>query len=188
MKITTNSSEHFIATDRGIGGYVSGGVITVLGLFLCLSGSSGVLWGVAGMVLGVVVILLQKSYEVDVDRVGKKITTASRGFLGRKTQTFSYDEIQKVSLIFSEYRQDNYSTNGVEQSSRPVLRSDLILGLKNGNSVRLVFGSKMLGRFASTTSNTPKPNADIGQQLAAVIGVPFEQQEANQVPGTGQTQ
>lgn len=173
MKITTNNTERFVAIDKAIGGYVAGITFVLIGVLICSAGQAKLIQGLLAIILGIVVILLVKSCTIVIDRTNKKLTYTSKSLVSRSSQSFGFEDIAKVQLEYSIQVHDKYSSNG-NASSRPQINSTLMLVLTNGSTVRLIFRVKRV-KFFQKASTVSEPNTQLGQQLAEIIGVPFEE-------------
>ena len=139
--------------------------------------------------VGVLMLTTAKSDMVVADNTSRQLSVTFKSLKNRggSRQTYSFNDVQSVQL-FQHYQQvveaPNNFNNGPGMTfgggfgvcmgnTQTMLDQSLSIQLKNGTSVNIAKEDKQTGLALGISSSALVKK---GQKLAAVIGVPFDQQ------------
>ncbi len=161
-------------TQHNIFGYLFGLMFAGIGIFL-LSTSGEMFVSLAFAISGVLIIFLVQREEVLVDQSTRNITISKKRLLTKKIQHVQFDSVATI-----EMRQEiNHSSKGNSTTKYPLYvvlkdNSSLVLATESGKSGFLFFDHSKNERV-------------IGNRIAQVIGVPFEERRTPTLGETLQT-
>ena len=176
MKITQDTQTYLECKKSALVGYIVAGLLMIGGVvavILMLIQSASDWWlGLIALVIGVVILLLNKSITLIADGNLRQIRIAKKSLLGASDNAYSFNDIKEVMI--EEDRDYERDSDGDRKMRITYV---LIFNFNNGyqEAIKLSSGSSNFSVGGINMSRFSQNNAvmRIGQRMAEVIGVPF---------------
>ena len=176
MKITQDTQTYLECKKSALVGYIVAGLLMIGGVvavILMLIQSASDWWlGLIALVIGVVILLLNKSITLIADGNLRQIRIAKKSLLGASDNAYSFNDIKEVMI--EEDRDYERDSDGDRKERITYV---LIFNFNNGyqEAIKLSSGSSNFSVGGINMSRFSQNNAmmRIGQRMAEVIGVPF---------------
>ena len=176
MKITQDNQTYLECKKSALVGYIVAGLLMIGGVvavILLLIQSASDWWlGLIALIIGVVILLLNKSITLIADGNLRQIRIAKKSLLGASDNAYSFNDIKEVMI--EEDRDYERDSDGDRKERITYV---LILNFNNGyqEAIKLSSGSSNFSVGGINMSRFSQNNAmmRIGQRMAEVIGVPF---------------
>ena len=176
MKITQDTQTYLECKKSALVGYIVAGLLMIGGVvavILMLIQSASDWWlGLIALVIGVVILLLNKSITLIADGNVRQIRIAKKSLLGASDNAYSFNDIKEVMI--EEDRDYERDSDGDRKEKITYV---LIFNFNNGyqEAINLSSGSSNFSVGGLNMSRFSQNNAvmRIGQRMAEVIGVPF---------------
>lgn len=199
MKIVEDTPNRLVLKEGDVGSLVFAVIVFIVGAGVLVFGlidyaklHNSYLFDAIGLVvagLGGFLFTSAKSDVVTADNANRQLSVVFKSVKNHQgaNQTYSFDDIQSVQL-FQHYQQvmetPNNFNNGPGMSfgggfgvgnvnTQTMLDQSLSVQLKNGTTVTIANEDKQTGLTLGLSINSL---VNKGQKLAAVLGVPFNQQ------------
>ncbi len=199
MKIVEDSPNRLVLKEGDLGPIafaiitlLVGIVVLVLGLTYHAKLHNSYLFDAIGIVvvgLGVFLLASAKSDTVTADKTSQLLTVIFKSLKNKQgaNQSYSFADIQSVQLT-QHYQQVMEAPNNINNgpgisfgggfgvgniNTQTMLDQNLAILLKNGTTITIANEDKQTGFSLGISANSLVTK---GQKLAAVIGVPFNQQ------------
>ena len=177
MKITQDTQTYLECKKSALVGYIVAGLLMIGGVvavILMLIQSASDWWlGLIALIIGVVILLLNKSITLIADGNLRQIRIAKKSLLGASDNAYSFNDIKEVMI--EEDRNYERDTDGDRKERITYV---LIFNFNNGyqeainltpgTSSNVSVGGLNMSRFSQNNAVMR-----IGQRMAEVIGVPF---------------
>ena len=176
MKITQDTQTYLECKKSALVGYIVAGLLMIGGVvavILMLIQSASDWWlGLIALIIGVVILLLNKSVTLIADGNLRQIRIAKKSLLGASDNAYSFNDIEEVMIEEDrDYEQDS------DGDRKMRITYFLIFNFNNGyqEAIKLSSGSSNFSVGGINMSRFSQNNAvmRIGQRMAEVIGVPF---------------
>ena len=177
MKITQDTQTYLECKKSALVGYIVsvllmvGGVLAVI---LMLMQSASQWWlGLIALVIGIVILLLNKSITLIADANVRQIRITKKSLLGASDNSYSFNDIKDV-MIEEDRDYDRDSDGDRKERITYVLIFNFnngyqeAINLTPGTSSNVSVGGLNMNRFSQNNAVMR-----IGQRMAEVIGVPF---------------
>ena len=176
MKITQDTQTYLECKKSALVGYIVAGLLMIGGVvavILMLIQSASDWWlGLIALIIGVVILLLNKSITLIADGNLRQIRIAKKSLLGASDNAYSFNDIKEVMI--EEDRDYERDSDGDRKMRITYV---LIFNFNNGyqEAIKLSSGSSNFSVGGINMSRFSQNNAmmRIGQRMAEVIGVPF---------------
>lgn len=176
MKITQDTQTYLECKKSALVGYIVAGLLMIGGVvavILMLIQSASDWWlGLIALIIGVVILLLNKSITLIADGNLRQIRIAKKSLLGASDNAYSFNDIKEVMI--EEDRDYERDSDGDRKERITYV---LIFNFNNGyqEAIKLSSGSSNFSVGGINMSRFSQNNAmmRIGQRMAEVIGVPF---------------
>ena len=176
MKITQDTQTYLECKKSALVGYIVAGLLMIGGVvavILMLIQSASDWWlGLIALIIGVVILLLNKSITLIADGNLRQIRIAIKSLLGASDNSYSFNDIKEVMI--EEDRDYERDSDGDRKERITYV---LIFNFNNGyqEAIKLSSGSSNFSVGGINMSRFSQNNAmmRIGQRMAEVIGVPF---------------
>jgi len=176
MKITQDTQTYLECKKSALVGYIVAGLLMIGGVvavILMLIKSASDWWlGLIALIIGVVILLLNKSITLIADGNLRQIRIAKKSLLGASDNAYSFNDIKEVMI--EEDRDYERDSDGDRKMRITYV---LIFNFNNGyqEAIKLSSGSSNFSVGGINMSRFSQNNAmmRIGQRMAEVIGVPF---------------
>ena len=176
MKITQDNQTYLECKKSALVGYIVAGLLMIGGVvavILMLIQSASDWWlGLIALIIGVVILLLNKSITLIADGNLRQIRIAKKSLLGASDNAYSFNDIKEVMI--EEDRDYERDSDGDRKERITYV---LIFNFNNGyqEAIKLSSGSSNFSVGGINMSRFSQNNAvmRIGQRMAEVIGVPF---------------
>lgn len=176
MKITQDTQTYLECKKSALVGYIVAGLLMIGGVvavILMLIQSASDWWlGLIALVIGIVILLLNKSITLIADGNLRQIRIAKKSLLGASDNAYSFNDIKEVMI--EEDRDYERDSDGDRKMRITYV---LIFNFNNGyqEAIKLSSGSSNFSVGGINMSRFSQNNAvmRIGQRMAEVIGVPF---------------
>ena len=177
MKITQDTQTYLECKKSALVGYIVSGLLMVGGVaavILMLMQSASQWWlGLIALVIGIVILLLNKSITLIADGNIRQIRIAKKSLLGASDNSYSFNDIKDV-MIEEDRDYDRDSDGDRKERITYVLIFNFnngyqeAINLTPGTSSNVSVGGLNMSRFSQNNAVMR-----IGQRMAEVIGVPF---------------
>ena len=177
MKITQDTQTYLECKKSALVGYIVSGLLMVGGVaavILMLMQSASQWWlGLIALVIGIVILLLNKSITLIADGNIRQIRIAKKSLLGASDNSYSFNDIKYV-MIEEDRDYDRDSDGDRKERITYVLIFNFnngyqeAINLRPGTSSNVSVGGLNMSRFSQNNAVMR-----IGQRMAEVIGVPF---------------
>ena len=177
MKITQDTQTYLECKKSALVGYIVSGLLMVGGVaavILMLMQSASQWWlGLIALVIGIVILLLNKSITLIADGNIRQIRIAKKSLLGASDNSYSFNDIKDV-MIEEDRDYDRDSDGDRKERITYVLIFNFnngyqeAINLRPGTSSNVSVGGLNMSRFSQNNAVMR-----IGQRMAEVIGVPF---------------
>ena len=177
MKITQDTQTYLECKKSALVGYIVSGLLMVGGVvavILMLMQSASNWWlGLIALVIGIAILLLNKSITLIADGNLKQIRIVQKSLLRASDNSYSFNDIKDVMIEEDrEYKRDS------DGDRKEKITYVLIFNFNNGyqEAINLTSGSSSnVSVEGLNMSRFSQNNAvmRIGQRMAEVIGVPF---------------
>jgi hypothetical protein len=201
MKIIEDTPNRLVLKEGALRTRSLGVLVIIVGLVMLGAGIKNhtqhniILLDAVGLLLavaGTLLLFISQSDMVVADKSTRQLSVSFKSLKNRRgvNQTNSFADIQSVQL-FQHYQQvfnggpNNFNHGpgmsfgggfGVGMANQQTtLEQSLIVQLKNGTNITIAHEDKQTGLTLGLSANSL---VNKGQKLAAVIGVPFDQQGA----------
>ena len=176
MKITQDNQTYLECKKSALVGYIVAGLLMIGGVvavILLLIQSASDWWlGLIALIIGVVILLLNKSITLIADGNLRQVRIAKKSLLGASDNAYSFNDIKEVMI--EEDRDYERDSDGDRKMRITYV---LIFNFNNGyqEAIKLSSGSSNFSVGGINMSRFSQNNAmmRIGQRMAEVIGVPF---------------
>ena len=176
MKITQDTQTYLECKKSALVGYIVAGLLMIGGVvavILMLIQSASDWWlGLIALIIGIVILLLNKSITRIADGNLRQIRIAKKSLLGASDNAYSFNDIKEVMI--EEDRDYERDSDGDRKMRITYV---LIFNFNNGyqEAIKLSSGSSNFSVGGINMSRFSQNNAmmRIGQRMAEVIGVPF---------------
>lgn len=176
MKITQETPTALILKQRSFFPFILSLVFTIVGVYALIS------WGITDIkkllisiviiAFGLLVLIAAKFITIIIDKTANKITFASTGILGKKSQVIELNQIQEVAI-------EEYITQNVTNNHGPVnqLNFNLVFYLRDGQGIPVNIGTSSpsfsISGFHVGNFFGRNKIIEMGNKIASFIGVPF---------------
>ena len=145
-----------------------GGVVAVILMFM--QSASNWWLGLIALIIGVVILLLNKSITLIADGNLRQIRIAKKSLLGASDNAYSFNDIKEVMI--EEDRDYERDSDGDRKMRITYV---LIFNFNNGyqEAINLKRSSSSVGGLNMSRFSQNNAVMRIGQRMAEVIGVPF---------------
>ena len=177
MKITQDTQTYLECKKSALVGYIVSGLLMVGGVaavILMLMQSASQWWlGLIALVIGIVILLLNKSITLIADGNIRQIRIAKKSLLGASDNSYSFNDIKDV-MIEEDRDYDRDSDGDRKERITYILIFNFnngyqeAINLRPGTSSNVSVGGLNMSRFSQNNAVMR-----IGQRMAEVIGVPF---------------
>ena len=177
MKITQDTQTYLECKKSALVGYIVSGLLMVGGVvavILILMQSASQWWlGLIALVIGIVILLLNKSITLIADANVRQIRITKKSLLGASDNSYSFNDIKDV-MIEEDRDYDRDSDGDRKERITYVLIFNFnngyqeAINLTPGTSSNVSVGGLNMNRFSQNNAVMR-----IGQRMAEVIGVPF---------------
>ena len=177
MKITQDTQTYLECKKSALVGYIVSGLLMVGGVvavILILMQSASQWWlGLIALVIGIVILLLNKSITLIADANVRQIRITKKSLLGASDNSYSFNDIKDV-MIEEDRDYDRDSDGDRKERITYVLIFNFnngyqeAINLTPGTSSNVSVGGLNMNRFSQNNVVMR-----IGQRMAEVIGVPF---------------
>ena len=177
MKIAQDTQTYLECKKSALVGYIVSGLLMVGGVvavILMLMQSASQWWlGLIALVIGIVILLLNKSITLIADGNIRQIRIAKKSLLGASDNSYSFNDIKDV-MIEEDRDYDRDSDGDRKERITYVLIFNFnngyqeAINLTPGTSSNVSVGGLNMSRFSQNNAVMR-----IGQRMAEVIGVPF---------------
>ena len=174
MKITQDTQTYLECKKSALVGYIVAGLLMIGGVvavILMLIQSASDWWlGLIALVIGVVILLLNKSITLIADGNLRQIRIAKKSLLGASDNAYSFNDIKEVMI--EEDRDYERDSDGDRKMRITYV---LIFNFNNGyqEAINLKRSSSSVGGLNMSRFSQNNAVMRIGQRMAEVIGVPF---------------
>jgi len=174
MKITQDTQTYLECKKSALVGYIVSGLLMVGGVaavILMLMQSASQWWlGLIALVIGIVILLLNKSITLIADGNIRQIRIAKKSLLGASDNSYSFNDIKDVMI--EEDRDYDRDSDGDRKERITYV---LIFNFNNGyqEAINLKRSSSSVGGLNMSRFSQNNAVMKIGQRMAEVIGVPF---------------
>ncbi len=194
MKIVSQDANILVAADNQYATLATGMVLGVVGLGVLGAGIAGgqavlkVIGGVLVAIGGLMIVTL-KQRTLTVDKGTGLVTFDLKSFFNRAAHQYPIGDVVKVEFTTSIQTTStpttgqsqpgiSFGTGGIGMrggNTQTTQQTQVHLMLKDGTVIDLADGQRSM---SSMSVFSKVPNLEVAQQIAAFIGVPFEQQGA----------
>ena len=174
MKITQDTQTYLECKKSALVGYIVAGLLMIGGVvavILMLIQSASDWWlGLIALIIGVVILLLNKSITLIADGNLRQIRIAKKSLLGASDNAYSFNDIKEVMI--EEDRDYERDSDGDRKMRITYV---LIFNFNNGyqEAINLKRSSSSVGGLNMSRFSQNNAVMRIGQRMAEVIGVPF---------------
>ena len=174
MKITQDTQTYLECKKSAIVGYIVSGLLMVGGVvavILMLLQSASQWWlGLIALVIGILILLFNKSISLIADVNIRQIRIVKKSLLGASDNSYSFNDIKDVMI--EEDRDYERDSDGDRKERITYV---LIFNFNNGyqEAINLARSSSSVGGLNMSRFSQNNAVMRIGQRMAEVIGVPF---------------
>ena len=176
MIITQDTQTYLECKKSALVGYIVAGLLMIGGvvavILMLIQSASDWWFGLIALIIGVVILLLNKSITLIADGNLRQIRIAKKSLLGASDNAYSFNDIKEVMI--EEDRDYERDSDGDRKMRITYV---LIFNFNNGyqEAIKLSSGSSNFSVGGINMSRFSQNNAmmRIGQRMAEVIGVPF---------------
>ena len=174
MKITQDTQTYLECKKSALVGYIVAGLLMIGGVvavILMLIQSASDWWlGLIALIIGVVILLLNKSITLTADGNVRQIRIAKKSLLSASDNAYSFNDIKEVMI--EEDRDYERDSDGDRKERITYV---LIFNFNNGyqEAINLARSSSSVGGLNMSRFSQNNAVMRIGQRMAEVIGVPF---------------
>jgi hypothetical protein len=199
MKIVSESADQLVAVDKNLAALAVGPVLGLAGLLMAILGQNLIagLLGFALMAGGVYVVVMREVRTVLANKGAAKVSIQTKSLLRTRLNEYLFHDIAKVKLTTRSVAATNDTAEepaislnlgglngGHAGHAKAAQQTDLVFVLNNGTEAEVASGSQRLRLNSLIGRGTGgKLSPDVGQRLAAFVGVPFE--KAGEVDAAG---
>ena len=174
MKITQDTQTYLECKKSAIVGYIVSGLLMVGGVvavILMLLQSASQWWlGLIALVIGILILLFNKSISLIADANLRQIRIVKKSLLGASDNSYSFNDIKDVMI--EEDRDYERDSDGDRKERITYV---LIFNFNNGyqEAINLARSSSSVGGLNMSRFSQNNAVMRIGQRMAEVIGIPF---------------
>jgi len=185
MKITTETTDQFVAVEKSYTNLLLGPLFIILAVLIFIFNKQinqpTLVYVVGGVfvVVGIVTILFRKVVTLAMDKASKTVNITMKRLIGGSNKSVPFSDVNRVEVVTAIVRNMTNDNNsglsfGNTNSSGVKQVAHLIMYFNDGTTIDLSDKQKSL--INSFSFSNKIPNTDLGQRIAAFIGVPFAQE------------
>jgi len=192
MKIITQDQNQIVLKDGNIAGLIIGAATVIAGGYFfyheySFSGFSNTIWIAAAIIaVGLIMIFLNSTITVVLDKAQSQITFSTRRLVGGRAKVYNIRDVARVELREAYHMQAGATgPNGARSMPREVLNYQSVIILKDGTQLPLEHqkssGGTSVGGIG-IMGGTGK-ELSMSNQVAGFLGVPFQEIGPGSAPG-----